>query len=117
MNISQISTSFNSASGMEDASAAMRGGNRPFGGSGALGSLAGGGGASLWELLTKLADKKQEAVDKADSVVDRMSADDNEATKSRHQRDLSMATSYIESLQKMVEKVTEVTHTTSNGRL
>lgn len=72
---------------------------------------------SIWDVLEKLAKLKQEAIEKADSIAQTMSADDDEATKAQKQRELAKATAFIEDIQKKIEKMTETAHTTSNSRL
>jgi len=72
---------------------------------------------SIWDVLEKLAKLKQEAIEKADSIANTMSADDDEATKAQKQRELAKATAFIEDVQKKIEKMTETAHTTSNTRL
>lgn len=93
-----------------------------LGGLGSAGSRSadpgtGIGAASIWDVLEKLARLKQEAINKADGIANTMSADDDEATKAQKQRELAKATAFIEDIQKKIEKMTEVAHTTSNSRL
>ena len=93
-----------------------------LGGLGSAGSRStdsgtGVGAASIWDVLEKLAKLKQEAINKADGIANTMSADDDEATKAQKQRELAKATAFIEDVQKKIEKMTEVAHTTSNSRL
>ena len=116
MNISALSSFQTGAAARESPSGAPTGQAQQRANIGG-GSGLSGGGASIWDVLEKLAKLKQEAIDKADGIAKSMSADDNEATKAQKQRELAKATAFIEDIQKKIEKMTETAHTTSSSRL